>query len=178
VSAVLALKKKAFGSPFFAVPAVSKGDFFLSQTPAICRCNAPPPPPLTPPPPDLGKLFHLWPPTAEEEAHADMILCGVCDLVSEGHDAVGTPPPLPPDSAQWHPTRHESYESQREAAEPHVQHYKQQRLPRWLDFFEAVLQFNDGGDGFFVGERLTYVDLCVFHVLDGIEFQCPAEWDV
>ncbi len=27
-----------------------------------------------------------------------------------------------------------------------------------------------------VVQELSYVDLCVFHVLDGIAFQCPEEW--
>lgn len=36
------------GKPFFALPVVSHGAFFLSQTPVIVRCDASPRTPLSP----------------------------------------------------------------------------------------------------------------------------------
>lgn len=39
-------------------------------------------------------------------------------------------------------------------------------LPYWVDKFEALLKQNDGGDGWFVGNKLTYADIAVFDFFD------------
>jgi len=41
--------------------------------------------------------------------------------------------------------------------------YEEEQLPRLLGYLEAILTQNNGGDGFFVGDSLTWADLA-FHV--------------
>eukprot|EP00743_Colponemidia_sp_Colp-15_P006504 GILK01007003.1.p1 GENE.GILK01007003.1~~GILK01007003.1.p1 ORF type:complete len:254 (+),score=19.80 GILK01007003.1:37-762(+) len=146
---------------FFAVPAIKHRDFFLSQTPVIVRYMATKL--------DNGRLYPL-----DEKLgyRCDEVMAGVVDLVAEGHDA-------------WHAIDHNaSYVSQKEATQPFIDTYKNKRLPKWFAFFEHVLQenrqkfpaFAEGGP-YLVGDCLTYVDLCLFHVLDGIQFQCPEEYN-
>lgn len=39
-------------------------------------------------------------------------------------------------------------------------------LPRWAGYFEKLLAQNAGGDGFFVGERLSVADLAVWYLVE------------
>jgi len=139
--------------PFFAFPAISHGDFFLSQTPVIVRYLA-------------KKLAGgaLYPKEARDRYQADVLMAGVVDLVAEGHHA-------------WHAIDPSAgYEAQKEATEPFIGAFKAKRLPKWLAYFEAALQRNNDGQGTFLGTEVTYVDVCIFHALDGIASQCPEEW--
>jgi glutathione S-transferase len=48
-----------------------------------------------------------------------------------------------------------------------------------LDFFETLLKENHAKTGqlFFVGEQLSWADICMFHVIDGNLFECPEVLD-
>jgi glutathione S-transferase len=48
-----------------------------------------------------------------------------------------------------------------------------------LDFFETLLKENYKKTGklLFVGDELSWVDICVFHVVDGNVFECPEVLD-
>jgi len=61
--------------------------------------------------------------------------------------------------------------SQKKETQPFIDIFLEERLPRWLEFFEKAL-IHSGGKHF-VSNKLTYVDLCVFHWLDGVEYQFP-----
>lgn len=41
-------------------------------------------------------------------------------------------------------------------------------LPRWLGYLDPLLRQNQGGNGFFVGDKVTVADLAVFVLLEGI----------
>eukprot|EP00854_Cymbomonas_tetramitiformis_P000653 gene653-1085_t len=111
---------------------------------------------------DGGRLL---PKTDVDQAHADMIVCGVADLVEEGH-------------AAWHPV-----DSMRSAAfnrgpqqDAQIKLYASRRVPKWLAFLESALQANPAGEGYFFGNQLSYVDLCVFHLLNGLAHQLPQDF--
>lgn len=38
------------------------------------------------------------------------------------------------------------------------------KLPQQLKYFEQLLKSNNGGEGYFVGNKLTYADICFFNV--------------
>ncbi|ORY01870.1 sigma-class glutathione S-transferase [Basidiobolus meristosporus CBS 931.73] len=145
---------------FFALPTIKHNGFMLSQTPVICRYLA-------------VKLNNgvLYPKEELLGYQAEMIMAGIVDLTAEGHDA-------------WHPIdKNATYVSQKEQAKPFIEYYEKKRLPKWFSFFEKVLAENekkypsfDEGGPFLVGESISYVDLCMFHILDGIEFQCPEAY--
>lgn len=60
-----------------------------------------------------------------------------------------------PDDTEWS-SRHAidknaAHLAQKEETEPFIQYYKTKRLPKWFAFFEAALQRNLEGQGFFIG---------------------------
>lgn len=62
------------------------------------------------------------------------------------------------------------YEAQKPEAARKAKDYREHRLPKFLEYFERVL---GRGSGWLVGEKLTYSDLVLFHVIDGIGYAFP-----
>jgi len=46
-------------------------------------------------------------------------------------------------------------------------------LPKWLSYFEKLLQQNVNGNGFIVGNRLSYADIALFNTIDTIQLGFP-----
>lgn len=83
----------------------------------------------------------------------------IADLISEVHD-----------------TRHlisvgGYYEEQKVAARERAGFFVEQRLPRFLGYFERVLGRNGGGQ--LVGSAVSYVDLSLFRTLEGLAYAFP-----
>ena len=136
------------GHPAFAPPVLEVGGLVLAQTPLICRF--------------LGQRLGLAPTDEAGSLHAEQLMLTVGDLVDETHD---THHPL--GSALY-------YEEQKEAAQTRGKLFRDQRLPRFLGYFERVLSHN-GGE-FLVGTETSYVDLALFHTLAGLEYAFPRAY--
>ena len=56
-----------------------------------------------------------------------------------------------------------------------MKYYEENRLVKWLKYFERSLNFNieKNRNLCFVGSNFSYVDLVIFHFLDGNIFLCP-----
>lgn len=69
------------------------------------------------------------------------------------------------------------YEDQKPEALKKAQDVRENRIPKFLSYFERVLQWNhkNGHGEFLVGDQLTYADLVVWQVLDGTQFAFPKE---
>jgi len=69
------------------------------------------------------------------------------------------------------------YEDQKEEALRRAEDFRRNRLPRFLGWCEAVLQRNGGNAGRevprLVGGKLTYADLSLFQVVDGLLYAFP-----
>jgi glutathione S-transferase len=138
------------GFPVLAPPAIRKGSFTMCQTPAILRY--------------LGQEFNMAPSNALDAAHADQVSQCVADLFADGRRC-------------FHPVNSSgSYSEQKEEAAPHVAAFQASRLPRYLKYFERVLNSNGSGSGFAIGSSLSYVDVCLFHAERASEFQFPEGW--
>ena len=61
--------------------------------------------------------------------------------------------------------------SRSRAAAPKI--FRESRIPKFLDWFEAILARNPKGDAFLVGARLTYADLSLFQVVEGLCLRLP-----
>jgi len=133
------------GHPAFAPPVLRVGEVVLAQMPNICLF--------------LGRRFGLAPEDEPGWLHANQLQLTIGDLINEVHD---THHPL--GAALY-------YEDQKEAAQRRAQLFLEQRLPRFLGYFERVLGQN-GGERM-VGDRLSYVDLGVFQILSGLEYAFP-----
>ena len=136
---------KSAGHAIFAPPVLKRGDFVLAQTAAICDF--------------LGRRHGLAPDGAEGAAHALELQLTIADLVAEVHD---THHPI---SAALR------YEQQRAAAKKRAAHFVKARLPRYLGYFERVLQENGGG--VLVGRELSHADLSLFQALEGLAYAFP-----
>jgi glutathione S-transferase len=146
VAAVVAFYEgRHAGHPVFAPPVLKQGDFVLAQTAAICDF--------------LGRRHGLAPRDEAGAAHALELQLTIADLVSEVHD---THHPI---SAALY------YEDQKAAAKKRAKHFVGERLPRFLGYFERVLQH--GGNEVLVGDALSHADLSLFQALEGLDYAFP-----
>ncbi|KAH6642373.1 hypothetical protein C7974DRAFT_100539 [Boeremia exigua] len=71
------------------------------------------------------------------------------------------------------------YEDQKEESLKKAADFREARIPKFLDFFERALKGNEGkGMGkYLVGEKLSYADTTLWHVLSGLLFAFPKEME-
>jgi glutathione S-transferase len=140
--------------PPFAPPILKHGDALLSQTPNILLY--------------LGPLLSLVPEISSDPIglyHVNALALTALDgLSNEPHDV-------------HHPVGASLYyEDQKEEALRKAQDYRENRLPKFLEYFERVLKCSraDGGTGeWLYGDQMTYADLVLFQTLDGVNFAFP-----
>jgi glutathione S-transferase len=63
------------------------------------------------------------------------------------------------------------FEEQRPAAKRRTKDFWRYQVPKMLGYFERVLQKNGGK--FSVGRSLTYVDLSLFQIVEGMRYAFP-----
>jgi len=131
-----------------APPILRAGDLMIAQVATICLFLAP----------RLG----LVPDDEPSRLQANQLQLTVADLVSEVHDT-------------HHPiATGRYYEEQKPAALERAAFFTDQRLPKFLGYFERVLERNTRSGGrHLVGADLTYVDLSIFQVLEGLAYAFP-----
>ena len=67
-----------------------------------------------------------------------------------------------------------AYEEQKLAARRRTQDFLAVRLPKFLGYFERVLDLNRAHTPWMVGARLTYADLSMAQVIAGLRYALPA----
>ncbi|CAO2648524.1 Nn.00g077910.m01.CDS01 [Neocucurbitaria sp. VM-36] len=69
------------------------------------------------------------------------------------------------------------YEDQKEESLKKAKDFRKNRIPKFLGFFERVLKWNEerGKGKYLVGDKLSYADTTVWHILSGLEFAFPQE---
>ncbi len=80
--------------------------------------------------------------------------------------------------AEVHDTHHpintgDYYEDQKAEAKARSAAFIKDRIPKFLGYFERMISVNPSNDGFIVGNGLTYVDLSLFQVLEGLRYAFP-----
>jgi glutathione S-transferase len=85
----------------------------------------------------------------------------IADMVAEVHD---THHPLASDLY---------YEDQKDAAKQRSKDFIENRVPKFIGYFERVLAQNPHGDKQIVGNTTTYVDLSIFQLVDGLRYAFP-----
>lgn len=134
------------GDLTFAPPVLLHGDFVLAQTTAICDY--------------LARRLELVPKEEKARARALQLHLTLMDLVDEVHD---THHPI--SSALY-------YEDQKEAAAQRAAHFTKTRMEQYLAHFERIL----GERHYLLGDRLSYVDLALFQVLEGLDYAFPKAY--
>jgi glutathione S-transferase len=136
------------GGPFFAPPVLRHGAVTLSQTAAILQY--------------LGPRLGL---VADDEAsrlQANHLQLTIADFVLEAHDT-------------HHPIASSLYyEDQKPEATRRAVLFIKSRIPKYLGYFERVLETNVAGGGrHAVGAALSYVDLSLYQVMAGVGYAFP-----
>ena len=63
------------------------------------------------------------------------------------------------------------YEDQKAPAKKRTAEFWNDRVPKYLGYFERVL--GESGGGWIAGRRLTYVDLSLFQIVEGLRYAFP-----
>lgn len=138
------LQGKHPGVAPFAPPFLKAGRLVIAQTANILHY--------------LGPRLGLLPRGEAAAAHALQLQLSMADLVAEVHET-------------HHPIAGSLYyEDQRAAASERAADFRVHRLPKFLDYFEGVLQ---GSGGAHALARHSYVDLSLFQLVRGLEYAFP-----
>jgi len=133
--------------PSFAPPVLQAGELLIGQTANILLY--------------LGAKHGLAPRSQQGRLWANQLQLTIADIVAEAHDT-------------HHPiSTNAYYEDQKKEAKARSKDFREQRIPKFLDYFEGVIQHNPGRGGYAVGSRLSYVDLSLFQLLDGLAYAFP-----
>jgi glutathione S-transferase len=107
----------------------------------------------------LGSRLNLAPHDEAGRLWAHQLQLTISDLVLEIHDT-------------HHPVSSWLYfEEQRPAARRRSKDFWRYRVPKYLGYFERVLKRNGGKVT--IGRRLTYVDLSLFQIIEGLRYAFP-----
>src|SRR3546814_3216530 len=60
------------------------------------------------------------------------------------------------------------YRNQKEEAVRRARAFREKRMPKFLGWFESVLERNPTGTAHLVGARLSYADLSLFQLVEGL----------
>jgi len=139
------LEDKRSARPPFAPPFLKAGKLVIAQTANILFY--------------LGPRLDLAPRDEAGRLWVHQLQLTVADLVVEIHDT-------------HHPiTSWLYFEEQRPAARRRTKDFWRYRVPKFLSYFERVLQRNGGK--FLVGRRVSYVDLSMFQIVEGLRYAFP-----
>jgi glutathione S-transferase len=140
------MKMMAQGStPPFAPPFLKAGKLVIGQTANILLY--------------LGARHGLAPKTEAGRLWVHQLQLTVADLVLEVHD---THHPLGPSLY---------YEDQRAQAKERTDEFWKERVPKYLGYFEKLLQ--DNGGAYLTGRRIAYIDLSLFQIVEGLRYAFP-----
>jgi glutathione S-transferase len=109
----------------------------------------------------LGARHGLAPTDEQGQYWANALQLTIADMVAEVHD---THHPIAAD---------QYYEDQKDAAKQRSKSFLDTRVPKFLGYFERVLEQNPAGDEWMVGSMRTYVDLSIFQLIEGLNYAFP-----
>jgi glutathione S-transferase len=133
--------------PPFAPPFLRAGRLVIAQTANILQF--------------LGPRLSLVPEAEVTRLWAHQLQLTVEDLVVDVHDT-------------HHPVAMSLYyEDQKPEAKRRAKFFTAERAPELLGYFETILQRNAGGRGYMVGRNLSYVDLSMFQIVEGLRYGFP-----
>ena len=145
VSATLDFRREP--QAMFAPPVLRAGELLIGQTTNILQF--------------LGARHGLAPRSERGRLWCNGLQLTIADIVAEAHDT-------------HHPISVSSfYDDQKKEARARAKAFRAERIPKFLDYFEHVLAANPARGNFAVGARLTYVDLSLFQLMEGLRYAFP-----
>jgi len=134
------------GDAHFAVPVLQHGDFRIGQTAAILSY--------------IGPIIGFAPKDEQGRAKVNQLQLTISDLTSEAHDT-------------HHPISvSDYYENQKDEALRRARDFVDNRIPKFLDYFERQITLNKN-EPWLYGNSITYADTSLFQVVDGLLFAFP-----
>ena len=131
--------------PPFAPPFLKAGKLVIAQTANILLY--------------LGARLNLAPRDEAGRLWVHQLQLTIADLVALIHNT-------------HHPiTGYLYYEQQRAAAKLATKYFWRHRLPKFLRYFERVLERSGGP--YLLGRKLTYADLSLFQIVEGLRYAFP-----
>jgi glutathione S-transferase len=133
--------------PPFAPPVLRARDMTIAQTANILGF--------------IGRHHGLAPDDEDGRMWVNQLQLTLADLVSEVHDT-------------HHPISMDAYyEDQKEAALARSKAFREGRMPKYLGYFERILEGNGADGAGLSGAALTYADLSLFQVVRGLQYAFP-----
>jgi glutathione S-transferase len=141
------LEDRGLGQPPFAPPFLKAGRLVIAQTTNILLY--------------LGPRLGLVPRSESGRLWANQLQLTIADFVDEIHD-------------MHHPIAGSLYfEDQKPEAWRRSGHFRKERLPKFLGYFEKVLARNASAKGYAIGRAVSYVDLSLFQLMAGLHYALP-----
>jgi glutathione S-transferase len=138
------LKEPRLGEPPFAPPFLKAGTMVIAQTANILMF--------------LGQRHALAPKNERGRLFVHQLQLTIADAIVEAHDV-------------HHPIASSLYyEDQKREARRAARHFTQERVPKFLDYFDSVLQRNGP---YLTGKRVSYADLSLFQLMEGLRYAFP-----
>jgi glutathione S-transferase len=142
----LALAMRDLAPPPFAPPILIAGTLVISQTANILLF--------------LGQRHGLAPQDEAGRLWVNQLQLTIADLVKEAHDT-------------HHPiSGNLYYEDQKDAAKACADHFRGERLAKYLGYFERILSGGERG-AWLGGEAVSYADLSLFQAVRGLQYAFP-----
>jgi glutathione S-transferase len=133
--------------PPFAPPFLKAGRQIIGQTANILLF--------------LGPRLKLAPRDVAGKLWVNQLQLTIADLVTEAHDT-------------HHPVASGLYyEQQRAEAKKRAKDFRANRIPKFLDYFERVIERNPAQGPWMVGSNRTYADLSLAQVIAGLQYAFP-----
>jgi len=109
----------------------------------------------------LGPKLGLAPKDENGRIFANGLQLTIADFVMEVHDT-------------HHPiSTMDYYEDQKDEAKARSKAFLKNRVPKFVGYFERIIAANPAGSGYTVGDALTYVDLSLFQIAEGLAYAFP-----
>lgn len=141
------LEDDSVARPPFACPVLVDGRRVIGQTAAILLY--------------LGPRLKLVGASETDRLWTHQIQLTIADAVDEAHNT-------------HHPLASSLYyEEQKKEARRAAEAFRSQRIPKFLNWLETVLARNPKGDRHLVGARLSYADLSLFQLVEGLGYAFP-----
>jgi len=141
------MESRSVKNPPFAPPFLKAGKLVIAQTANILFF--------------LGPRHVLAPKTEPGRLWTHQLQLTIADWVAEAHDT-------------HHPISGSLYyEDQKREAKRRAADFTAERMPKFFDYFEGILQRNSKGNGFLLGRPFSYVDLSLFQMIEGLRYAFP-----
>jgi glutathione S-transferase len=145
MAAMTKLMETRGGTPPFAPPFLKAGKLVIAQTANILFY--------------LGPRHALAPKAEAGKLWVNQLQLTVTDFVVEVHDT-------------HHPIGVSLYyEDQKAPAKKRTEEFWNERVPKYLGYFESLVQSHGGA--WLTGRRITYVDLSLFQIVAGLRYAFP-----